>query len=275
MPGIITRSFLDYVTSAKVLLGAEFDKAVSIGMVTALLALVVLRGRALLVSAAHEQVTATELSRFLVQEFAQRIRATGGVMAGMAETRDAAILFTDLRGFTALSKRLPPCALLGLLGEYQRRVVACVHRNGGSIDKYLGDGVLASFGAARPSGTSAADALWTVEDIADAIAAWNAGRNPGEPPIAVGAAVACGEVLFGAVGDAEQLEYTVIGDAVNLAAKLEKHNKAEASTALTDATAYALALAQGYVPRARIEPRAARCVAGLVVPVDLVLIERG
>ena len=116
MPEIITRSFLDYVTSAKVLLGAEFDKAVSIGMVTALLALVVLRGRVLLVSAAHEGVTASELSRFLVQEVAERIRANGGVMAGAAETRDAAILFTDLRGFTALSKRLPPCALLGLLG---------------------------------------------------------------------------------------------------------------------------------------------------------------
>jgi adenylate cyclase len=276
MPGIITRSFLDYVTSAKVLLGAEFDKAVSIGMVTALLALVVLRGRALLVSAAREGVTASELSRFLVQEVAERIRATGGVMAGMAERRDAAILFTDLRGFTALAQRLPPCALLDLLGAYQRRVVACVHRNGGRIDKYLGDGVLASFGAARPSATYAADALRAVEDIADAVAAWNAGtRDPEAPPVAVGAAVACGEVLFGAVGDADRLEYTVIGDAVNLAAKLEKHNKAEASTALTDAATYARALAQGYLPRARTERRAARRVAGLGAPLDLVLIEPG
>ncbi|MBX6374734.1 MAG: adenylate/guanylate cyclase domain-containing protein [Acetobacteraceae bacterium] len=275
MLGAITRSFLDYVTSPKVLLGAEFDKAVSIGMVTALLALVVLRGRRLLVDFAREGIAAAELSRFLVPEVAQRIRRSGGVMAGTAERRQAAILMADLRGFTRLARERPPCELLALLGEYQRLVVAAVHGRGGSIDKYLGDGVLASFGAVRPNGTYAADALRAVEDILAAIAARNAARPPGVPAFEVGVAVACGEVLFGTVGDADRLEYTVIGDPVNLAAKLEKHNKAEASQALADHATHELALAQDYAPRAAVEVRPARTVAGVPAPLDLVVLGRG
>jgi adenylate cyclase len=84
--------------------------------------------------------------------------------------------------------------------------------------------------------------------------------------------VACGEVLFGAVGDAERLEYTLIGDPVNLAAKLEKHNKVEGSAALAEGAAHDLAVAQGYRPRAAVEKRAGRAVAGVEAPLDLVVL---
>ncbi len=270
-PARVTRSLLDYASSPAVLPGAEFDKAASMAVVTAVLALVVARGRALLVDATREGVASAELSRFFAPEVAARIRGGGGVVVGMAERRQAAILVTDLRGFTALSRDLPPFELLALLGEYQRRVVGAIRRNGGSIDKYMGDGVLASFGAVNPGGAYAADALRAVEDVAAEIAVWNAGRH-GQPPIGVGAAVACGEILFGAVGDAERLEYTLIGDPVNLAAKLEKHNKVEGSAALAERAAHDLAVAQGYRPRAAVEKRAGRAVAGVEAPLDLVVL---
>jgi adenylate cyclase len=271
-PADITRSFLEYVTSPTILLGAEFDKLVSIAMVTALLALVVARGRALLIEAAREQIAATELSRFFVPEIARRIRgAEAEQMAGMAERREASILMTDLRGYTGMARGMQPAELLRMLSAYQTLVVQAVRRHGGSIDKYLGDGVLASFGAVQPSSTHAADALRAVEAIQAACAEWTP-TAPGMPRFRIGMAVSSGELLFGTVGAEGRLEYTVIGDAVNLAAKLEKHNKAEGSDALTDAATFALARAQGYVPALPVQPRTARAVAGVEDPVDLVVL---
>lgn len=262
----VTRSFLAYVTSPQILIGAEFDKIVAMAMVTALLALVVARGRALLVEAMREQVAATELSRFFVPEIADRIRgAEAEHMAGVAERRQASILMTDLRGFTGMARGMQPEPLLRLLSDYQTLVVGAVRAHGGSIDKYLGDGVLASFGAVVPSVTHAADALRAVEAIQAAL-------RERAPPFAIGMAVASGEVLFGTVGAEGRLEYTVLGDPVNLAAKLEKHNKVEGSAALTDAATFTLAEAQGYVPTVAAEHRAARTVAGVEGPLDLVLL---
>lgn len=271
----ITRSFLAYVTTPSVLIGAEFDKVLSIAMVTLVLTLVVARGRALLVEAARERLASEGLSRFFVREVAEQIRgADDEIAAGMAERRQASILMTDLRGFTRLSTELPAERLLVLLSAYQELVVAAVHRHGGSIDKYLGDGVLASFGAVRPSETHAADALRAVRDIQTSLVDW---RPPGDdlPRIAVGMAVASGEVLFGTVGTAGRLEYTVIGDAVNLAAKLEKHNKVEESDAITHREAYALALEQGLQRSCGDEARASRMVAGVGQPLDLVVLRAG
>ena len=268
----ITRSYLDYVTSPAVLIGAEMDKAIAIAVVTLLLALIVARSRALMIEAAREQLASIEFARFFVPEVAERIRgAQEEIGTGMAERREASILFTDLRGFTRMSMEMEPVQLLGLLSAYQEVVVRAVRSHGGSIDKYLGDGILASFGAVRPDPRHAAAALDAVAEIQAAMAAQDV-LVPGLPPVEIGMAVASGAVLFGTVGAQGRLEYTVIGDAVNLAAKLEKHNKVEACAALTDRATYDQAVAQGYRPRASDERRAARRVAGVASPVDLVVL---
>jgi adenylate cyclase len=160
---------------------------------------------------------------------------------------------------------------MALLSEYQSRVVAAVTGHGGSIDKFMGDGILASFGATRPSASFAADALRALDALLASTAAWAEGRTArGLPAPKVGAAVATGPVMFGTIGDASRLEYTVIGDPVNLAAKLEKHTKVEGVAALCTAEAWRLALRQGYVAAASLEQRDARTVAGLDRPLDLV-----
>jgi adenylate cyclase len=139
------------------------------------------------------------------------------------------------------------------------------------VDKFLGDGILASFGAARPSPTHAADALRAVDAVMAEARAWSEERiAKGMAPANVGAAASAGEVLFGAVGTAVRLEYTVIGDAVNLAAKLEKQNKAEKVRALTDAATYRLARRQGYAVEKEI--RTARVVGGVEHPLDLAVL---
>ncbi|WP_269570333.1 adenylate/guanylate cyclase domain-containing protein [Legionella tunisiensis] len=93
--------------------------------------------------------------------------------AGYGEIRRAATMFTDMRGFTKASKLLSPSELVCLLGDYQRLLLPIIQKYNGTIDKFMGDGIMASFGAVTPSDTYAADALRTVDDILVAIATWN------------------------------------------------------------------------------------------------------
>lgn len=269
-----TRDYIEYVRTDFILYGAEIDRIVTIIVVTLVLALAIARARRLLIRAATEQVAARDLSRFLDPEVAERIRRSERTIApGQGELRDAAILTTDLRGFTRLSTAMEPDDVMKLLQDYQGRVCPAVLASGGSIDKFLGDGILCSFGAARPGATYAADALRAADAVLQAVAHWNAERAAaGQPPIRVGLAIASGRVVFGAVGDGDRLEYTVIGDAVNLAAKLEKHTKEEGVRALTDGATYDLALAQGYIAPEGRERRATRAVGGVASPLDLVIL---
>jgi adenylate cyclase len=268
---MLTRNFAEYMMSYSILVGAEIDKIVSILVVTAILALALHRARKLLVRAAVEGQAAADLKRFFAPEIAGRITETEGELtAGHAEMRDATIMFIDLRGFTPLSERLAPPEVLRLLGEYQALMAKAVRASGGSIDKFMGDGILASFGAVRPSDRHAVDALEAVEAVLETGRRWAAARAvQGLPSAAVAVAVTGGQVMFGTVGDAERLEYTILGEAVNLAAKLEKHCKHEAVAGIVMAETYALAEAQGFRPALDWRLRPARLVEGVGRPLDL------
>jgi adenylate cyclase len=232
------------------------------------------RARRLLVRSVTEGAAARDLSRFFDPGVAARIRgAAMSIKAGEGELRDVAILTVDLRGFTRLSTQLAPGEVMKMLQDYQGRVCPLITGNGGSIDKFLGDGILASFGAVAPSPTAAADALRAADAVIAAADRWIEERQAaGLPPLAIGLAASSGRVVFGAVGDGERLEFTVIGDAVNFAAKLEKHNKDERSRAVTDGATYALAERQGYVPPMDRERRTGRRVGGVTDLVDIVVL---
>jgi adenylate cyclase len=148
-----------------------------------------------------------------------------------------------------------------------------IERHGGSIDKYLGDGILASFGAVVPNPSYAADLCRAIDELAETAERWRREREGrGRPAPAVGIAGAVGEVVFGAVGHPTRLEYTVIGEVVNLVAKLEKHTKSEGVRALTTGDSYVLALAEGYRGARLGEWRQGRVVEGVADPVDLVVL---
>jgi len=270
----ITRNYVTYLTSNSILLGAEFDKIISILVVTAVLAAVIVRARSLLIKSASEQAASGALARFFSPEVANRIRSSmHEIRAGEGQLRSAAILTTDVRGFTSLAMSMLPNEVISLLIEYQRRIVPIVQRHGGMIDKFIGDGILATFCGAEPSDAYAADALRAAQEIGTSTEAWAQERSArGESLIFVGTAVAAGRVIFGAIGDQSRLEFTVIGDAVNLAAKLEKHTKAERVRALTTDETYALALDQGFVPSHALERRPLRRIEGLATPIDLVVL---
>ena len=154
----------------------------------------------------------------------ERILA-GEVKRGDGQTIEAVIWYCDLRGFTRLSDRLPRDAIIALLNDYFGAMAEAVTAAGGEILKFMGDAMLAIFPVASPAERQgvAARALDAAEAAVKAIAALNDRRAAaGSPLMRFGLALHIGEVMFGNIGASARLDFTVIGPAVNRAARLEK-----------------------------------------------------
>lgn len=275
--GVITRDYVAYMSGPLVLIGAEIDKIVVILVVTVVLAAGLARARALLVRAEEEGAARASLARFFAPDVARRIAETGLAMTpGSGAEREATIMMIDIRGFTRMSERLAPDALMSLLAEYQARLVPVIQAEGGAIDKFLGDGIMATFGAVAPDPAHGARAMAAATAVLDAVARWNGARRlAGLDAVAIGIGIAGGRVVFGAVGDESRLELTVIGAPVNLAAKIEKHTRKAGVAALAEAAVVDAAEAAGWRagPGVGLRRLGAAPVDGLDGAVTLVAIE--
>ncbi len=269
----LTWDYVTYASTRSIYLGEELNKVLCILLVTGIIALVVKYARALLHEAVSQAIAAKDLSRFFDRGIAEKITQSEKIpAAGFGETRQAAILFTDMRGFTKISEVLSANDLIALLAEYQNLLVPIIQKHNGTIDKFIGDGIMASFGAVTSSNTFAVDALNAVDDIIMAVKKWNATRQQNKADaVLIGMGVAVGEIVFGIIGNKERLEYTVIGEASNLAAKLEKQNKIEHTQALTTQLTFTQAIKQGYKGTNK-EQRLACSVVGIEEPVNLVVL---
>jgi len=271
----ITRSFVTHLGTNSVLIGAEIEKVVALLLVTFVLALSVLRGRRLFVTAIRDEAALADLTRFFGRGVSDTVvGAETQAVAGTAIERDAAILMLDIRGFTTMTAGLPPRTVIEILTGLHARIIPVVRQHGGVIDKFMGDGIMATFGAVQASPQAAADALRAIEAVMVEARIWQnetAVRQHRGAFEVQGAAVA-GPVLFAVVGAGDRLEYTVIGEAVNLAAKLEKHNKIEGTIALTTAATLDLALRQGYQSAVTLRKVAARPIIGVKDNLDLVVL---
>jgi adenylate cyclase len=139
------------------------------------------------------------------------------------ESRDMTIMFCDIKRFTGISERLDPELLPGWLNRFFDVVCEIVARHGGTIDKYIGDSVMAFWGAPGNSDTHASDALRAAREIVPAIEALSKELvSDGLPPIAVGIGISTGSAHVGHLGSSERMTYTVVGDAVNTADRLQR-----------------------------------------------------
>lgn len=222
----------------------------------------------------QQAVMAQTLSRFFSSEVIEQMTASGmDVTLGRGVQRDAAILVVDLRGFTQLSANLTPDEQIALVVEYEHRMVPIIRRNNGIINRFEGDGIQASFGSVVESKTFAADALRSVDTLIAEAASWSAERVAHNlQPLEIGAAVTTGPIIFGIIGDEDRLEFTILGDCVNEAAKMEKQTKVEKVKALASLAEYEKAIEQGYVSRSPRENRPNRRVDGINHSVDLVVL---
>lgn len=152
----------------------------------------------------------------------------GSVRRGELSAMPAVVMFSDLRDFTAKSNSWSEAALLAALDSYFDIVVAAVQGQGGDVLKFLGDGVLAVFPVAEGAdpAVSCSDALAAVRDARSALAVHNqVRRRAGQDPLEFGTALHLGEVAYGNIGSPDRLDFTVIGETVNLASRVEAHCK--------------------------------------------------
>ncbi|MBI4622106.1 MAG: adenylate/guanylate cyclase domain-containing protein [Verrucomicrobia bacterium] len=161
------------------------------------------------------------LDKNVSPEVAAQLMRDGGAALG-GEEREVTILFADLRGFTTLSEKLGPRDLLTLLNRYLDRMSTEIERQGGVIDKFIGDAIMALFGAPVAQGDAAARALAAALAMERALASLNAElAAEGRPPLALGVGVNTAGVIAGNIGSHRRLNYSVIGDGVNIASRLQ------------------------------------------------------
>jgi class 3 adenylate cyclase len=171
--------------------------------------------------AARATLTAA-LEAYLGRRSAARVLAAP-LRRTLGETIQAALLFADLRGFTALSETHPPSLVIAALDAWFDRIAGAVHAFGGEVLKFIGDGILAIFPVAGGSPRGACEAALRAVSAARAGMAHldDERRRQGLPPLPFGAALHLGEMLWGNIGAANRLDFTAIGSAVNLVSRLE------------------------------------------------------
>jgi adenylate cyclase len=165
------------------------------------------------------------MSRYMSKAVMDELLEGGDAVLG-GTNREVSVLFSDIRGFTALSERLGPRETVAMLNDYFTDMVDIVFAHNGILDKYIGDMIMAVFGSVRTSLNDAENAVTVGSRMMMALRELNGRRTPaGHEPIAIGIGISTGSVVAGSIGSPKRLEYTVIGDRVNLAERLQNANK--------------------------------------------------
>jgi adenylate cyclase len=190
-------------------------------LVAAILALAVWRARRLVFQQANLASERANLSRYFSPARAEELaRSTADL--GQVRHQPVAVLFVDIVGFTPMGETLSPAELIALLREFHRRMATAIFAHGGTVEKYIGDAVMATFGTPEVASDDAARALGCARTMLSAIAQWNGERQAaGASPIQIAIGAHHGEVVLGDVGDERCMEFAVLGDSVNVASHLE------------------------------------------------------
>lgn len=186
-----------------------------------------------------------------------------------AERKIVTALFADLVGFTAMSERLEPAVLARVLNGYFQRMSDAIHEHGGHVSTFLGDGILAYFGALQPNPWQCDDAVRAALAMRAAIRAYSAELAAGGlPPLAVGIGIHRGPGLAGLVGSRERMEYAFVGRTVNLAARVQTLTRTHQVDILVTE-----ALREQLDPHFVLRPMPAEEVKGIAEPVVTYAVE--
>jgi class 3 adenylate cyclase len=201
--------------------------------------------------------------RFATSEVAQDLEQSGFALGGRHV--QGSVMFSDIRGFTALVESQPPEETIELLNAYYALMFDAINSHGGVVNQMIGDGLMAIFGAPLPLPDHGAAAVRAALEMVEMVELLNAQRRAvAKPAIRIGVGIATGELVAGYTGTQKRATYTCIGDTVNLAARLEEHTKLAQRKILIDpATCVALG---GRIP---VELLGVVSLRGKAMPVEI------
>lgn len=177
--------------------------------------------------------------KFVNKEIADMILRNELKLGG--ERKTAAVFFSDIRSFTSISEKLQPEEVVEFLNDYMTRMVDCVNKTNGVVDKFIGDAIMAVWGTPISRGNDTENAVNGALMMREALIEFNRGRGSEKrPKINIGCGINTGPVLAGQIGSQERMEYTVIGDTVNLASRIESLNKPFGTDILISSESYKL-----------------------------------
>lgn len=172
----------------------------------------------------RNQLLSETFGRFLSDEIVHQLLDTPDGLALGGKKRELTILMSDLRGFTAMSERMPPDSLLSMLNHYLGEMTRIIQKHNGTIIEFIGDGILAIFGAPVESGNHASDAVAAAIEMQacmDSVNRWN--RERAFPRLEMGVGLNTGEVIVGNIGSEKRTKYGVVGSHVNLCGRIESY----------------------------------------------------
>ncbi len=231
-PGVSTNLDLPELTPQALIEAASDPNFVLLGhwaievivtlIIAAGLASVVVRSRRLVQNRSLAERARANLARYFSPNVVDRLSGAHEALGAVRE-QHVAVLFADIVDFTGLCERESPDSVVALLRSYHDRLGQAIFDNGGTLDKYLGDGLMATFGTPETGPHDAQSALRCALDMIAALDAWNVERiAAGRGSVRVGIGLHYGPVIAGDIGNERRLEYSVIGDTVNIANRLER-----------------------------------------------------
>ncbi|WP_420413548.1 adenylate/guanylate cyclase domain-containing protein [Roseibium sp.] len=201
--------------------GVRAQEIIVFLMVAAILALKGWRSNQLLRRQADIAAERANLSRYFPSSLVDVLASTERDI-GAVRTQDVAVLFSDIVGFTEFAEQHSPKQVMDLLRNYHALVERVIFQNGGTLDKYLGDGVMATFGTPETRPGDAANALKAARQLLEETEAFNIEQAAkGLAPVQISIGVHFGPVILGDIGPSRRLEFAVVGDTVNVASRLE------------------------------------------------------
>jgi adenylate cyclase len=170
---------------------------------------------------AREAVVLSNFQRYFAPNIVEQIAGQEGMVQLGGTKRPVVVFFSDIRGFTPMSEKMSPDDIASLLTEYFTEMVEIVFEHGGTLDKFMGDAIMALWGAPVASDDDADRAMRAAIDMMGVLRRLNEKwSSEGKPHVEIGIGINFGEVFAGNIGSEQRMEYTVIGDPVNIASRL-------------------------------------------------------
>lgn len=242
---------------------------------TGFIAVAVWRARAHLGRTLLAEGERNNLARYFSPNLVDRLASAERDFEVGRESR-ATVLFVDIVGFTRLMEGVPPQLTINFLRVFHEHMADCIFRQGGTLDKFIGDGAMATFGTPDAQPDDESRALRCALDMARTVMDWNRGRQlRGLPPVRISVGVHVGPVLMGAIGSRNRLEYSAVGDTVNVASRLEQLSRSHGAVIVTSAeTLDAARTAAGFDPAdaARFRPIGPIAVPGRAQPIEVCIV---